>query len=105
MALIELSGFESVRDLAEELRSCRTALESIARSLILLTEIPAAPPIEKPIGLENIGSYAQALMETEGETADDLRDRLRKAGLSDTQIESQIIEFLIGNEGGEERTE
>ena len=99
MALIDLSGLETIRDLTAEVRGCRIALESIAQSLLRLTEIPAAPPMGKPAGPEAIGSYAQSLMRDEGEEAEELRERLRAAGLSDAQIEAQVLTFF--EQGGE----
>ena len=106
MALIDLSGFETIRDLTNEVRGCRVALESIARSLLSLTEIPAAPPgPDKPAGPEAVSSYATALMEMEGEDADALRQRLRAAGMTDEAIERQIIDFFMQGQRDEERTD
>jgi hypothetical protein len=97
MALIDLSGLESVRELTQEVRASRIALESIARSLLSLTEIPSAPPAPPPLGPEAVSNYAQALMELEGEDADEIRAKLHAAGLSDTAIESQIVSMFAGN--------
>ena len=102
MALIDLSGLETIQELTTEVRSCRVALESIAQSLLRLTEIPAAPlGPDKPMGPETIGNYAQALMELEGDDADEIRMRLRAHGLNDTQIEAQLVAFLAGRQDEE----
>jgi hypothetical protein len=102
---IELTGLETVRELTEEMRLCRVALESIARSLMAATEIPAAPPFpDKPLGADAVRSYATALIDMESEDADMIRERLREAGLTDQAIEAQILQFLGANTDEEETT-
>ena len=81
----------------DELVRIRTALESIAKSLELATALPEGPPRpEKPIGVHDIGSYAQALASTED--GDDLRSRFRASGMSDAEIEERLVSFLASDE-------
>jgi hypothetical protein len=101
----EFSGLETVRELVEEVRGCRVALESIAQSLLRLTEIAPQPPLpDKPMGPETIGSYAEALMDLEDEAADMIRQRLKERGMSDVDIEHQIVQFLAPNRDNDEET-
>ena len=86
----------------DEIVRIRTALESIAVSLnraLALPEGPAYP--EKPIGVKDIGSYAQAIMSSED--GDDIRAKFKAAGMSDAEIEERLVAFLAG--AGEEPTE
>lgn len=77
----------------DELVRIRTALERIATCLERATEIPAQPPYpEKPLGPDAIGSYANHIQDPE--EANDVRDRLRAAGLSDADIEATIVGML-----------
>jgi len=104
MTLLELHADN--RELIIELHDCRIALESIAQSLLRLTEIPAAPSgPEKPLGPEAVSSYANALLEMEGEESDVLRARLRAMGFTDEQIEREIVAMFTAGNSGEESTE
>ena len=105
MALVDLILQTQLEPLCVEIHGCRVALESIAQSLLRLTEIAPAPPgPDKPMGPETIGSYANALMDLEGEDADELRARLRAAGLTDEQIEGQVIAMFTQGTADEETT-
>ena len=99
MAFVEVQNTMIPTD---ELIRIRTALESIAVSLnraLALPEGPAYP--EKPIGVKDVGSYAQALMSSED--GDDLRAKFKAAGMSDAEIEERLVAFLA--DAGEETTE
>ena len=103
MALVDLILQTQLEPLCAEVHGCRVALESIAQSLLRLTEIAPAPPSPgNPMGPETIGTYANVLMDLEGEGADELRERLRAAGLTDQQIEGQVIAMFTQGTADEE---
>ena len=52
-----------------------------------------------------VSSYANALLEMEGEESDMLRARLRAMGFTDEQIEREIVAMFTAGNSGEERTE
>ena len=94
MAFVEVQNTMIPTD---ELIRIRTALESIAVSLnraLALPEGPAYP--EKPIGVKDIGSYAQAVVSEED--AERVRAGLHAAGLSDSDIEARIVAMMSGDE-------
>lgn len=71
------------------------ALERIALCLETLTTIPAQPP-SKPVTEAALGMYGTAL--TEANSPDDLRERLHAAGLSDHEVEEQVVKMMFGDE-------
>jgi hypothetical protein len=94
--LSDLSALPKFDRIADELTKCRFALESIATSLQRATELPAAPVIEKKIGVKDIGNYAQAVVSEED--AEKVRDGLHAAGLRDSDIEAQIVAMMAGDD-------
>jgi len=99
MAFVEVQNTMVPTD---ELVRIRMALESIAKSLERATALPEGPACpEKPIGVKDIGSYAQSLMSSED--GDDLRAKFKAAGMSDAEIEERLVAFLA--DAGEEPTE
>lgn len=75
-----------------ELTQIREALERIALCLETITSIPAMPE-RKPVTEAALGQYGTAL--TEAVSPDDLRERLKDAGMSDTEIEEQLVKLLF----------
>ena len=102
---MRLPKLASVNDqeMLDEARLIRVALQSIAKSLELVTAIPEPPsvPAEKPIGPEAISEYGASISDMEGEDANAIRERLRAQGLSDKGIEDARVSFLTGDEGDE----
>lgn len=83
--------------LIEETRGNRIANERIAACLESLTAAPEAPEYpDKPIGPEAIGTYGQQV-ETE-ETAEDMREKLREAGLNDREIEDALVAHMFSED-------
>lgn len=103
MALIDLAALPQLEALTDEARGIRKALETIAECLLKLTAAPEPFVPAKPIGPEAIGSYAQMILDAESETAQEMRQKLRVAGLEDAQIEEEIMRmFRQGVEDGTE---
>ena len=94
MALVEVQNTLIPTD---EIVRIRTALERIAACLERATAIPEGPAYpEKPIGVKDIGNYAQAVVSEED--ADKVRAGLHAAGLKDSDIEAQIVAMMAGDE-------
>jgi hypothetical protein len=93
MALVEVSNTLIPTD---ELVRIRTALERIATAFEKAIEIPAVPMPEKPIGVKDIGNYAQSVVSEDD--ADKVRAGLHSAGLTDSDIEAQIVALMAGDE-------
>ena len=102
MALIDLSAIPQLEKLIQEAAGIRFALERIATCLehaLAIPEPPAYP--EKPLGPEAVGAYATSIDALEGTDADELRERLRAAGLDNVQIEDELVSFLTGSDSEE----
>jgi len=94
MAFVEVQNTMVPTD---ELVRIRMALESIAKSLERATALPEGPACpEKPIGVKDIGSYAQAVVSEED--AERVRTGLHAAGMSDSDIEARIVAMMAGDE-------
>jgi hypothetical protein len=80
----------------EELRGCRLALERIATALEHALALPEVKLPAKLSGPESVGSYGESstLTSGEGPTAENIREQLRQAGLTDADIEDQIVQML-----------
>jgi hypothetical protein len=97
MALFDLTALPQLERLSGEAEKIRRALDTIAQCLVKLTEVPAGPSSPQvPIGPESIGSYAAVVMDAEN--ADDMRERLRAQGLTDPDIERQLVGMIFGEE-------
>ena len=82
--------------LLAELSLIRVALQGIEKALTIACALPEPPPIpEHPAGEASVGVYAQEIESLEGSEADEIRSRLRAAGLNDHAIEEQIVSFLL----------
>ena len=103
MSFLDALAEPHLKELVEEVRLCRDALQTIAAALVSLTAVPAMPPLPTaPLGPEAIGSYAQMVMEAEDEES--MRQILRDQGLTDPAIEEKLVQFMFEQESLDEES-
>jgi len=99
MPLIDLSALPQLERLIDTLLVCANHLNRIATAMESFVEIPAMPPSEpSKLTPDKIASYGSALLDAD--TEDDLRERLRKQGFSEEDIDKLALEAMFSEDDG-----